>query len=326
VRVSVVTRAYRKGVLDAEGFGVEEVSDHLARPDTMVWVDLHRPDATVIGELAGELGLHELAVEDALEPHQRSKLDRYATHAFLAAYAVRFDAGPSRLSTTEVDAFIGRNWLVTVRSDDDFSMAPVLSRVERSPELLAVGIGFLVHSLLDEIVDGYFNTVERFSDYYDGVADSVFGDTPLGPDEQRQWFEMRRTLTKFYRLVAPLREALSTLVHREIDVVAPEIQPYFQDLYDHVLVVSESADSLRDLVTSLVEANLSLRDYRQNQVMKKVSSWAAIIAVPTLITGWYGMNVPYPGSQEQIGVVVATALMGLLSVGLYVLFKRRDWL
>ena len=324
--MSVVTRAYRKGVLDAEGFAVEDVSEHLARPDTMVWVDLHRPDATVLGELADELGLHQLAVEDALEPHQRSKLDRYPTHAFLAAYAVRFDPGHWRLTTTEVDAFIGRNWLVTVRADDAFSMKPVLDRVERSPELLAVGIGFLVHSLLDDIVDGYFDTVECFADYYDRVADSIFSDTPLGPEEQRQWFDMRRTLTKFYRLVAPMREALSTLVHREIDVVAPELQPYFQDLYDHVLVVSESADSLRDLVTSLVEANLSLRDYRQNQVMKKVSSWAAIIAVPTLITGWYGMNVPYPGSQERVGVVVATALMGLLSLGLYVLFKRRDWL
>ena len=324
--MSVVTRAYRKGVLDAEGFAVEDVSDHLARPDTTVWVDLHRPDATILGELADELGLHALAVEDALEPHQRSKLDRYPTHAFLASYAVRFDPGRRHLTTTEIDAFIGRNWLVTVRADDSFSMKPVLDRVERSPELLAAGIGFLVHSLLDDIVDGYFDTVECFADYYDGVADSVFSDTPLGPEQQRQWFDMRRTLTKFYRLVAPMREALSTLVHREIDVVAPELQPYFQDLYDHVLVVSESADSLRDLVTSLVEANLSLRDYRQNQVMKKVSSWAAIIAVPTLITGWYGMNVPYPGSQERVGVVVATALMGLLSLGLYVLFKRRDWL
>ena len=324
--VSVCTRAYRKGVLDDQDFPVSDVSDHLARPDTIVWIDLHRPDADVLGELAGELGLHELAVEDALEPHQRPKLDRYATHAFLAAQAVTLDHDAMALRTTEVDAFIGEGWLVTVRADDGFPLDPVLERLERSPELLAVGIGFVVHSLLDVVVDGYFATVEQFDDYYDRVGDSIFRDNPVGLDEQRDWFEMRRALTKFYRLVAPLREALSTLVHREVDVVAKPIQPYFQDLYDHVLVVSESADSLRDLVTSLVEANLSLRDYRQNQVMKKVSSWAAIIAVPTLVTGYYGMNVPYPGSGEGAGVVVATLIMVLLSLSLYVLFKRRDWL
>ncbi len=137
---------------------------------------------------------------------------------------------------------------------------------------------------------------------------------------------MRRTLSRFYRLVAPLREALSGLLRREREFVHPELLPYYQDLYDHVLVVSEGADSLRDLVSSLVEANLSLRDYRQNQVMKKVTSWAAIIAVPTLITGYYGMNVPYPGFERHWGVYVSTALMVLLSAGLYGIFKRRDWL
>jgi magnesium transporter len=324
--VSVRTRAYRKGVLETEDFPLSELSEHLALPDTHVWVDLHRPDEEALDTLASELGLHPLAVEDALEPHQRSKIDRYDTHAFLAAHAVTLDVEAPALSTVEIDAFIGQTWFVTVRADDSFDMDEVVQRWDRSPEMVAAGVGFMVHGLIDVIVDGYFTAIEQFDEYYDEIGDAIFSDHPLDPEHQRRWFDMRRILSKFYRLVAPLREALSTLVHRQLDVVKPEIQPYFQDLYDHLIVVSESADALRDLATSLVEANLSLRDYRQNQVMKKVSSWAAIVAVPTLITGYYGMNVPYPGFGDTSGVVVSTVLMVVLAVGLYLIFKRRDWL
>jgi magnesium transporter len=321
----VRTRCYRDGHLDAEGFPVAAVSEHLERADTLVWVDFRHPTADDLAEVAAELGLHELAVEDALEPHQRSKIDRYATHLFMAAYAARLDRDQAELVKTEVDAFVGKQWLVTVRSDE-FDMAPVLERWDSAPELVAVGVGFLLYALLDVIVDGYFDAISAFDDYYDEVGDGIFSDRPVGPEQQREWFEMRRTLTRFYRLVAPLREALSGLLRRERELVHPDLLPYYQDLYDHVLVVSEGADSLRDLVSSLVEANLSLRDYRQNQVMKKVTSWAAIIAVPTLITGYYGMNVPYPGFEQQTGVLVSTAVMVLLSLGLYGIFKRRDWL
>jgi magnesium transporter len=324
--VSVRTRAYRKGVLEAEDFPLSELSEHLEEPDTHVWVDLCDPTEEKLDTLASELGLHPLAVEDALEPHQRSKIDRYRTHAFLAAHAVTLDVDAPALSTVEVDAFIGDNFLVTVQGEERFDMDPVVERWDRSPEMIAAGIGFLVYGLLDEIVDGYFTVIEQFDDYYDNVGDAIFAEQPLDPSQQRGWFDMRRVLSKFYRLVAPLREALGSLVHRELDVVKPEVQPYFQDLYDHLIVVAESADALRDLATSLVEANLSLRDYRQNQVMKKVSSWAAIVAVPTLITGFYGMNVPYPGFSETSGVVASTALMVVLAVVLYVVFKRRDWL
>jgi magnesium transporter len=323
---NVRTRVYLDGKLDAEDFPVASVSEHLAREGTLVWVDFLHPGADDLAEIADELGLHTLAVEDALEPHQRSKIDRYDTHLFMTAYAARLDPGSEQLVKTEIDSFIGPRWLVTVRSDDRFSVDPVLARWDASPDLLAVGIGFMVYGLLDEIVDGYFDTIQQFDEYYDRVGDSIFSDQPVGPDQQREWFDTRRTLTRFYRLVAPLREAFSALLHRERDVVRPELLPYYQDLYDHVLVVSESADSLRDLVSSLVEANLSLRDYRQNQVMKKVTSWAAIIAVPTLVTGYYGMNVPYPGFATTWGVWASAVVMVALSFTLYVLFKRRDWL
>jgi magnesium transporter len=317
---------YCKGALEAENFPVADVSEHLERPDTVVWIDLCAPHREDLEELASELDLHELAVEDALDRHQRPKLDRYATHLFLSCHAVRVDAGEGRLQTTEVDAFINPRWLVTVRKDEGFAIEPVLDRWNRSPDLAANGVGFLLYGLLDVVVDGYFETVQTFDDYYDQVSEGIFSERPLEPSEQRHWFQMRQALVQFHRLAVPMREAVSALMRREHSTVNETMYPYYQDVYDHVLRVTESTDALRDLVSTIVETNLSVRDYRTNQVMKKVTSWAAIIAVPTLITGWYGMNVPYPGFARHVGVVVASVLMIFGSAGLYVLFKRKDWL
>jgi magnesium transporter len=321
-----MTRVYRKGVMEAEGFPVADVSEHLEQPDTVVWVDLCGPSQEQLHELAAELGLHELAVEDALEPHQRPKLDHYATHLFLSSHAVRVDLDAGSLDKTEIDAFINERWLITVRKDDGFSIEPVLQRWDRSPDLAAFGCGFLLYGLLDVIVDGYFEAVQAFDEYYDRVSEGIFADRPLEPAQQRHWFEMRGAMVRFHRLVVPLREAISSLMRREHTAVSEQLYPYFQDVYDHILRVGEATDSLRELVGTIVETNLSLRDYRQNQIVKKVSSWAAIIAVPALITGYYGMNVPYPGSGRVWGAVVATALIVGGTVSLYQLFRRIDWL
>jgi magnesium transporter len=320
------TRVYRKGALDAQDFHFERISDYLAEPDTVVWVDFCGPSKQQLHALAGELGLHELAVEDALEPHQRPKVDYYATHLFLTSHSVRVDTERATLDKTEIDAFISERWLVTVRKDDGFTMDPVLARWDRSPDLAAYGVSFLLYGLLDVIVDGYFDTVQTFDEYYDTVSEGLFADTPLEPSQQRHWFNMRRALVTFHRLVVPMREAVSSLMRRDHAAVADELYPYYQDVYDHALRVTESTDSLRDLVSTIVETNLSLRDFRQNLIVKKVSSWAAIIAVPALITGYFGMNVPYPGSDETSGVIISTLLIFLVSGVLYMSFRRRDWL
>jgi magnesium transporter len=323
---NVHTRVYKGGRLEAEDFPLAEVSDHLERAGTVVWVDFCGPTKDDLHELADELGLHELAVEDALEPHQRPKVDHYSTHLFLSCHAVRVDAEEGGLDTSEVDAFINERWLVTVRKDDGFDMAPVTGRWDRSPDLAAEGVCFLLYGLLDVVIDGYFDTVQAFDDFYDEISEGIFAERPLEPAEQRHWFKMRQALVKFHRLVVPMREAVSGLMRREHSVVSEHLYPYYQDVYDHILRVSESTDSLRDLVSTIVETNLSLRDYRQNLVMKKVTSWAAIIAVPTLITGFYGMNVPYPGFARHSGVTVASVLIVVLSAALYFTFKRKDWL
>jgi magnesium transporter len=321
-----MTRVYRRGVIEAEGFSVAEVSEYLKDPDTVVWVDFCGPSKAELDELAAELNLHELAVEDALGPHQRPKLDHYSTHLFLSCHAVRVDVEEGVLVETEIDAFINERWLITVRKNDHFTIDPVLQRWDRSPDLAVHGVSFLLYGLIDVIVDSYFESVQAFDDYYEEVSYGLFEDRPLDPAQQRHWFEMRRAMVRFHRLVVPLREAISSLMRREHTAVAEPLYPYFQDVYDHILRVSESSDSLRDLVGTIVETNLSLRDYRQNQIVKKVSSWAAIIAVPALVTGFYGMNLPFPGFQQTWGVGASAVLMVGACVGLYVLFRRIDWL
>jgi magnesium transporter len=318
------TRAYCDGILEEADFPVAQVSDHLARDGVIVWVDFCGPSADDLHELAEELGLHELAIEDSLESHQRPKLDHYATHKFLVCHAVQLD-DEGGLVIAEIDAFVNDRWLVTVRKNADFDLEPVLARWDRSADLAIHGVGFLLYGLLDVVVDGYFDTVQSFDEFYDTISEGIFSDKPIPPSEQKHWFETRQALIRFHRLVVPMREAVSALMRRE-HAIADDLYPYYQDVYDHVLRVTESTDALRDLIATIVETNLSLRDYRTNQIAKQVTSWAAIIAVPTLITGWYGMNVPYPGFNRTEGVWVAASLVALVSGGLYVVFKRKEWL
>ena len=322
----ITTRVWRDGTLRSEDFELADVSEHLGDPASLVWVDVCRPTAELLSELAEEFGIHELAVEDALDTHQRPKLDRYESHSFLSCHAVTVDADTAELAVMEIHALFNSRWLITVRHDERFSMAPVVERWDRSADLVAHGVSFLLYGLLDAVIDGYFDTVQEFDDYYDEVSEGLFADEPLSPAQQRNWFQMRRALVHFHRLVVPMREVVSGLMRREHSLMPEVLYPYYQDVYDHILRVVESSDSLRDLVATIVETNISLRDYRQNQVMKKVTSWAAIIAVPTLVTGWYGQNVPFPGSGEQWGVATTDVLVAGGSVGLYLLVRRRGWL
>lgn len=320
------SRIYENGVVVAEDVDHTALLGHLQDGECIVWVDLCGPTEQQLHELRDQLGLHELAVEDALEPHQRPKLDHYPDHLFISCHATTVDADEAALHETEVDAFVGDRWFITVRADEGFDMDEVVQRWDRSPDLASGGVSFLLYGLLDVVVDGYFDSVETFDEYYDQISETIFSDHPIDPREQVHWFQMRKALFRLHRLAVPMREMLSALMRREREAVAEELYPYYQDVYDHILRITESTDALRDLVATIVETNLSLRDYRQNQVMKKVTSWAAIIAVPTLITGFYGMNVPYPGFARHSGVLLSIALMVGVSGTLYVLFKRNEWL
>ena len=322
---AVIVRAYGEGDEFVEGSSLDEVSDLLGITGATLWVDLEDPSPDDMNLLAGELGLHHLAVEDALERHQRDKYVHYDDHLFLVCHSVELDIDRSALNTNEIDVFIGDRWLVTVHNGRLDLLDRVARRWDRE-KLSHLGVGLLVYGLLDELLDGYSDVIDAFEEYYDGMADRVFGDDPIEPAEQRHWFEMRRSMTEFRRMVTPLADALASMADRDLDRFSPKVAPYLRDVAGEASRVSAGVEAQRELVTQIVDVNITLRDYRQNTVMKKVTSWAAIIAVPTLVTGWYGMNVPYPGSGHTWGVITSTAVSLGASGILYLTFRRRDWL
>lgn len=320
------TRLYRGGTLEREDFPVQDISRYLGEADCTVWLDVCDPDSADFDMIAEEFGLHSLAVEDARHEHQRPKLDVYRGHLFLSAYAVAVDPGTGAVDTRELSAFVTSHALITVRRGDQCPVGPLVDRWDNSPDLAKYGVGFLVHGLLDYLVDGHFAAVQDLDDRIEQLEDLLFED---GPDEieavQRRSFELRRSLVRLRRVVLPMREVVNALLRRDLHVVPEPMLPYFQDVYDHVLRAAEWTESLRDLVTTVMETNLTVQGNRMNLIMKKVTSWAAIIAVPTAVTGFYGQNVPYPGFGGHSGFWVSTILMVVLSALLYVTFRRRDW-
>jgi magnesium transporter len=319
------TRCYRSGVLEAEDFPIDEVSEHLD-DGGLVWVDLCRPDKAELELLASELGLHELAVEDALHDRQRPKVDMYATHVFLSAYAVDLNLGSGELSTSEIAIFVMKQALVTVRKSDTFDMTPIVARWDNSPDLMKHGVGALLYGVLDHVVDGHFATVNELDEQIEKLEDFLFDQHSNDVAVQRRSFELRKSLVRLRRVVLPMREAVNALMRRDLHIVSEEMTPYFQDVYDHVLRASEWTESLRDLVSTILETHLTIQGNRLNVITKKVTSWAAIIAVPTAITGFYGQNLPYPGFAKNSGLLASSLLIVFGSVGLYILFKRKDWL
>ena len=325
-RCQARTRLYRDGRLELEGFPVAEISDHLADEAVTIWLDLRDPDHRDLAVLSEEFGLHPLAVEDAVQEHQRPKLDRYRTHLFLNMYGARLNTGTGELVTSELAAFVTARALITVRKDDGLDIGAVVERWDASPDLTRFGVGYLLYGLLDYIVDGHFEAVQSLDDSVEMLEDQLFSDVPQDLQVQRRSFELRKSLVLLRRIVIPMREVVNALMRRDLHVVTDELMPYYQDIYDHVLRASEWTESLRDLVNSILETNLTIQGNRLNVITKKVTSWAAIIAVPTFITGFYGMNVPYPGFSRQAGFAASIAVMVIAGLVLYIVFKRKDWL
>jgi magnesium transporter len=320
------TRLYRDGKLELEGFPVAEISDHLGSDSSVIWLDLRDPDREDLAVLSEEFGLHPLAVEDAVHEHERPKLDRYRSHLFLAAYAVHLDLATGELATSELAAFITERALITVRKDDGLDIGAVLDYWDASPDLAGSGVGYLLHGLLDNVVDSHFAAVQALDDTIENLEDQLFSDQPQDRDVQRRSFELRKSLVLLRRIVLPMREVVNSLMRRDLRIVNDALQPYYQDVYDHVLRATEWTESLRDLVTTILETNLTIQGNRMNVITKKVTSWAAIVAVPTFITGFYGMNVPYPGFGQHWGLITSSVLMIVIGVALYVVFKVKDWL
>jgi magnesium transporter len=321
------TRLYQAGVLAAEGFPVAKISDYLAADESaVIWLDLRGPSHDDLAVLSEEFGLHPLAVEDAIVPHERPKLDRYQTHLFLTAYGARLETSTGQLHTSEMAAFITKRALITIRKDDGLDIGAIVDHWDASPDLAASGVGYLLYGLLDYMVDGHFEAVRSLDDEVEALEDQLFDDGSEVLEVQRRSFQLRKSLVLLRRLVIPMREVVNTLMRRDMHLMSSELVPYYQDVYDHVLRAAEWTDSLRDLVTSILETNLTIQGNRMNTISKKVTGWAAIIAVPTFITGFYGMNVPYPYFGRGIGFTISICLMVVSMLVLYRAFRRRDWL
>jgi magnesium transporter len=320
------TRLYRSGVLELENFPVQDISDYIRQPGVTVWLDMCAPDADGLAAISEELDLHRLAVEDAVQERQRPKLDRYHSHLFVTAYAVELDMATGELETYEVAVFVTHNALVTVRKSDQFDINGVIARWDASPDLAKHGVSFLLHGLLDYVVDGHFTAVQTLDDEIETLEDQLFDDKRLDWAVQRRSFELRKSLVQLRRVVLPMREVVNSLMRRDLHTFDEAMTPYYQDVYDHILRATEWTESLRDLVSAILETNLTIQGNRLNVITKQVTSWAAIIAVPTAITGFYGQNVPYPGFGQASGFYASTIMIVVLSVGLYVLFRRRDWI
>jgi magnesium transporter len=334
---------WRHGKLADEGFPVEKVSDYLEDEGCVVWADLCHPDHQAFLMIADELGLDPHAVEDAASRHERPKLDRYSESAFLTAYAVALPAGSTELEQCKVSAFILPRALITVRDEHWFGADRLIARWDANPELMRYGVPALLHGVLDEIVDGQFDAIQTLDDQIDGLEDLLFDERPMPREGQHRTFTLRKTLVQVRRLVSPMRDVVASLHRWQAGsddaatnasdakksgdfALPPALEPFYQDLYDHVLRAAEWTEGLRDMVATVFETNLALQDTRLNATMRRLTAWAAIIAVPTAITGFYGQNVPYPGYGSRHGFIVSTALILALGGGLFYYLRRRRWL
>jgi magnesium transporter len=306
--------------------GVEAIVSAVVDASNLVWIDLEGPDEDEFVAVSSALRLHELAIEDVRKHGQRAKLDRYLDHAFLVAYARAEDG-----DMCEVDFFIGPNWLLSVRELNDhgetFSVEFVKTRFERlrSPEF---GVGYLLYCLLDELVDGYFGEAEHAEDKLEAIEDILFevGPPPDG-SLQQDLLQLRRSLITFRRRVVPLRDVVLSLLRREVPWIEEKSIVYFEDVLDHLLRVTDQIDTQRELMGNVVDASLALTSNRMNEVMKKMTSWGAILIVATLVAGIYGMNfTEMPELHWRYGYYMALGTMLLTTSALFFYFRRKKWL
>lgn len=319
----VTTRVYRKGVLAEEGFDPARLSDFLGERGTLVWLDLEDPSEDELSLIAEEFSIHPLALEDARHRGQRPKMEWYEGYQFLVFYGMTWEEGEVREG--EIHAFVCPRYLITLRFPRAFDLKPVAVRAERSPKLVKEGAGFLLYGALDEVVDRYFQVADRLEDESEAVEEEVFSQTPP-EDVQERLFRLRKRVMAFRRRLVPLREVLESL-HDQSELVTPPLEAYYRDVTDHVIRSLEFVDNVRDLLTSALEARLAQASNRVNEVMRAVTSWGAIILVPTFIAGVYGMNFSHmPELNWLLGYPFALGLMAVAAGTLYAMFKRRGWL
>jgi len=326
MRTVVVDYAiYERGERKDGSLTLEQAVAASRAPDTFLWVGLHEPTEHELGSIQQELGLHELAVEDAIHAHQRPKLELYGDMVFVVLKSARYVDSDEVVELGEILVFLGRNYVVTVRHGEGSSLHGVRERLETEPRLLAHGPGAVLHAIVDRVVDDYAPALAGLGEDVEQVEEEVFSPERTNPVERI--YKLKREVLEFNRATASLVDPVNRLARGEYDIVPTEVRAYFRDVEDHLRRVREQLDGYRDLLTSVLEANLAQVTVQQNEDVRKISAFVAILAVPTMVAGIYGMNFEHmPELRSEAGYPVVLAAMAAACFALYRYFKRIGWL
>ena len=313
---------YRKGKRIGE-LDINEPSPCEGKGE-FAWIGVVEPDEAELRTLAKNFALHPLAVEDAFNAHQLPKVDVYGNQLFVAAKTAHLDG--EHIDYGETAIFVGQNHIITVRHGSARSHSELRTLLEAAPTLLAHGTDYVLHAILDFIVDGYLPIVQAIEDQVLQTEQRAIS-MAIGQVEAQRLFGQRRELIKFQRTIGPMRELSSKLATLDLPCIDPEARPYFRDVYDHAKRVDSMIDALRDVLTSVFEISSLLEAQRQNAIVRKLASWAAILAVPTAIAGIYGMNFEHmPELGTRYGYFIVLGVIGAICTWLFVRFRRTGWL
>ena len=304
---------------------LEQISDVLAVDDgSFVWVGLYEPEAELLDTLQEEFCLHDLAVEDAHKAHQRPKIEAYGNSLFIAVHTAQ--AVDGQVSFGETHIFVGQRFLVTVRHGTSLSDASVRERCEREPELLALGPTYGLYAVLDFIVDNYLPIVDEFRDRLDDLEQDIFAES-FRRETIRRLYELKRELTRLRLAVAPMQDITGQLTRVHAQQVGEEMKLYFRDVFDHTLRVNDAVDTLREMLTAAMSVNLALVTVAQGEVVKRLAGWAGLLAAPTLIASWYGMNfqhMPELGGRYSYWIMIG--LTATVVGALFAVLRRARWI
>ncbi|MFT3806001.1 magnesium/cobalt transporter CorA [Arenimonas sp.] len=304
---------------------LDAISDVLAVDDgSFVWVGLYEPEESLLDKLQEEFGLHDLAVEDAHNAHQRPKIEAYGQSLFIAAHTAQVVDG--KLSFGETHIFVGPRYLVTVRHGSSLSYAPVRARCEREPELMAVGPSYGLYAVLDFIVDNFMPIVDEFREQLNALEQDIFAES-FRRETVAKLYQLKRDLTRMRLAVAPMQDITGQLTRVHTALVGEEMRLYFRDVFDHTLRVNDATDTLREMLTAAMSVNLALVTVAQGEIVKRLAGWAGLLAAPTLIASWYGMNfvhMPELGGRYSYWIMIGVTI--LVCSGLYATLRRAKWL
>lgn len=322
-RRAIITCAhYRNGI--RSDIAIDDCGLPTLRESGIVWLGLHEPDDQLIQLIQDQFGLHELLIEDVNHAHQRPKLDTYGEVIFLAVRTAQLVEGKIQFGETHL--IVGKGYVVSIRHGASVSYSSVRTRCERTPELLRIGESFVLYAILDFITDNYFPVLDEIEDELEQIEEEIFAATPANEKIERI-YRLRVDLQRMRRVVSPMLEISTRLGRHEFAQSSPVIQPYLHDLHDHIQLLNEATLDLRERLASAFEASLLLASARQNDIVKKLASWAAILAVPTAIAGIYGMNFKFmPELDWRFGYPSVMAGIVAICAFLYYRFKRASWL